>query len=172
MKNENTKNKNKNKSIVAAGKVGRKAKTIKWPTAKKFTVPDMVKANEGNCGKLCIIQNLLKDAKLGKKSVVIKTDERLANASGKGRKLEVYMLRAKVNGATTKVNHTVHVADIKPITTTAEYEATKAALTAPEPVAATPVAVETAPVIEPVVNPTDASTVETAPVAIETPVAA
>ena len=170
------KNKNKNKQIETRG-VGRPAKAINYPN-RKFTMPDLVELNKDICTKLCLIQHLQKDALLGKKSVIVKTDEKRPNASGRGRKLEVYIKRSKLAVATSTVakaiakakkTSTVKVVDIKPEiipVTTADYEAQKAALLAPEPVVemTVPVAITEPPVeVAPVV--------EIAPVASE-PVAA
>lgn len=157
MKNKN-KNKNSEKAIKLS--VGRPEKAIKWPTTKYFTMDDMVKANLGICSKLCIIQHLQRDAKLGKKSMIVKTDEKRDNASGRGRKLEVYMKRAKV-------------ADIKPVTTTKQYEAMKAALATPAPVIETtaPVAIADIPAIDTVATPDVVAEVVAEPVPVtETPV--
>jgi hypothetical protein len=151
------KNKNKNKQIETRG-VGRPAKAINYPN-RKFTMPDLVELNKDICTKLCLIQHLQKDALLGKKSVIVKTDEKRPNASGRGRKLEVYQKRSRMTaGAVAPVATkrkvkakaiTVTVATVAPVepvavpvVTTEQYEAQKAALLAPEPAA-----VETAPVV-------------------------
>jgi len=173
MKNKNNKNKKSTATVKPAGP-GRPAKAIKWPATKQFTMDDMVKVNEGICSKLCIIQHLQRDAKLGKKSMIVKTDEKRDNSSGRGRKLEVYMKRAKVDGdvSITKVSRTVKVVDIAPVTTTEQYEAMKAELAAPS----APVAVADIPAVETVATPEVVAEVtpEPAPVAevVETPVVA
>ena len=169
------KNKNKNAEKAIKLSVGRPEKAIKWPTTKHFTMDDMVKANLGICSKLCVIQHLQRDAKLGKKSMIVKTDEKRDNASGRGRKLEVYMKRAKMDGeaASAKVVRTVKVADIKPVTTTEQYEAMKAALATPAPVVESPapVAIADIPAIDTVATPDVVAEVVAEPVPVtETPV--
>ena len=145
--------KNKNKKTENRG-VGRPEKAIKWPN-RKFTMADAVELNKGNCTKLCIIKHLVKDVLLGKKSEIIKLDEKRSTASGRGRKLDVYQKRCRQN-ILTGIKTTVKASPviIPVVSLTAEVPAVSPSspefktLTA-ELIGATPSPVETAPVAAP-----------------------
>lgn len=131
------KNKNKNNNEVRG--VGRPAATINYPN-RKFTFADLKDENT-HVTPLCLRKHLEKDALLGKKSLIIKLDEKRPTASGKGRKLEVYQKRSRqgIGSVSKPVAKTVIVEAVK-ITTpvavptpveaplSANYEAQKAEL--------------------------------------------
>lgn len=77
-------------------KAGRPAAQINWPQTS-FTHAELCAANthvSGLCLRKHIKEDVTKDPNTGRyKSLVVKTDEKRDNGSGKGRKLEVYQLR-------------------------------------------------------------------------------
>ena len=129
--------KNKNKKNTEVRSVGRPAATINYPN-RKFTFADL-KAENTHVTPLCLRKHLEKDAELGKKSMIVKLDEKRSTASGKGRKLEVYQKRSRqgVGSVSKPVAKTVPVEAVKITTPTptpveaplsANYEAQKAEL--------------------------------------------
>jgi len=130
--------KNKNKKNEVRG-VGRPSATINYPN-RKFTFSDL-KAENTHVTPLCLRKHLEKDALLGKKSLIVKLDEKRPTESGKGRKLEVYQKRSRQGiGSVAKT--------VKPVTKT---------VTVPVVAIATPAA-DTIPIPTP--------TVETATIAV------
>jgi len=131
--------KNKNKKNKVRG-VGRPAATINYPN-RKFTFTELVAENT-HVTPLCLRLTLKRDAELGKKSFIVKLNEKRPNASGKGRKLEVYQKRSRqgIGSVSKPVAKTITVEAIKieaPVVATptapvvplsANYEAQKAEL--------------------------------------------
>lgn len=98
-----------NKNPIAKRSAGRPAAKINYPN-RKFTFPELMKENT-HVTPLCLRQTLKRDAELGKKSLIVKIKGELRkNASGKGRKLEVYQKRSRITDAST-------VASVKPVKT-------------------------------------------------------
>lgn len=112
---------------------GRPMADINVPN-KKFTFADLVEANS-HVTPLTLRKFLKRDfARKGKSEIVLVKDEtREPNSKkGLGRKTFVYLRRSKLNSLKTARKSTVSV-PLAPAKTTADYEATKAALLAPEP---------------------------------------
>ena len=86
-----------NKSNKTANRsVGRPKAAINWPN-KKFTFADLVAVNT-HVTPLCLRNTLKRDAALKKHSHIVKLDGELRDTeSGKGRKLEVYTKRSRLN---------------------------------------------------------------------------
>ena len=120
--------KNKNKKNNEARGVGRPSATINYPN-RKFTFADL-KAENTHVTPLCLRKHLEKDALLGKKSLIVKLDEKRPTESGKGRKLEVYQKRSRQGiGSVAK---TVSAPIAKPVIVEAvKIEATAVVPTAP-----------------------------------------
>ena len=116
---------------------GRPMAKIKIPN-RKFTFADLKEAND-HVTPLTLRKFLKRDAaRKGKSEIVLVKDEtREPNSKkGLGRKTFVYIPRAKMNTLKTasKSKVTVTIAAPKaPAKSTADYEATKAALLAPTP---------------------------------------
>jgi hypothetical protein len=179
-KNKKSK-KTKQVSSPEARGPGRPQYTPTYPKAKKWTLADFCVANgvnpetgKGpNCSKLTLIKNLTRGLS-GRNSLILQLDEyREPNhESGLGRKCNVYSLREKANVDTsakpTQAPKSARTAKptkkpAKVTSTTAEYEATKARLLAPE----TPAPV-TVPAVK-VVTPTPAPAETPVPAPAETP---
>lgn len=112
---------------------GRPMADINIPN-KKFTFADLVEANS-HVTPLTLRKFLKRDAsRKGKSEVVLVKDETREpnHKKGLGRKTYVYIRRSKANALKTARKSTVSVA-LAPAKTTADYEATKAALLAPDP---------------------------------------
>lgn len=124
--------KNKNKQRGP----GRPMADINVPN-KKFTFADLVEANS-HVTPQTLRKFLKRDfARKGKSEIVLVKDEtREPNSKqGLGRKTFVYMRRSKMNSLKSARKSTVSI-PLAPAKTTADYEATKAALLAPEPITA------------------------------------
>lgn len=140
---------------------GRPAYEVKWPTSR-FTMADLMERNGVNlktgkgkfCTKLTLVKALARDLAKRGHSFIVKLDEtREPNSkSGLGRKTFVYLRRSKLDTLKTarKSTATVNVGTKAPkvrtpkvTSTTADYEAQKAALLAPTP--AVTIAPEPAP---------------------------
>jgi hypothetical protein len=131
------KHKNKNKSVETRG-VGRPAATINYPN-RKFTFQDLIAENT-HVTPLCLRLHLKSDAKLGKKSLIVKLDEKRPTPTGLGRKLEVYQKRSRQGIGSVaktvkpkKAKKTVAVEVLK-------VESAPVAVPTPTPVEAPPVA--------------------------------
>lgn len=135
---------------------GRPMAQINIPS-KKFTFADMVEAND-HVTPLTLRKFLKRDAARKNKSeiVLVKDETREPNhKSGLGRKTYVYIRRSKMEGSAsasalkTARKSKVSVA-LAPASSTADYEATKAALLAPEPAPTEPAPESTPIVAEPI----------------------
>ena len=119
---------------------GRPAYQPKFPRKSKWTFNDFCETNginlETGKGEKCTILTLRKfikrDLSKNDASLVINTGElaKPNSESGLGRKSALYCLREKAIDTTDTENVTVNVGT-DPASTTADYEATKAALLAP-----------------------------------------
>lgn len=164
MNTKNKKNKSTKNSKSVKRNVGRPAATINYPN-RKFTF-DELKAENTHVTPLCLRLTLKRDAALGKKSLIVKVKGELReNASGKGRKLEVYQKRSRIGIGSGKSS--------KSSAPVAQTVAVPAPVVTPTPVVAqtsinpelapTPAPVtEAAPVVS---NETAAPVADTAPVA-------
>lgn len=135
---------NKSKSAKTETRsVGRPKAEINFPN-KKFTFADLVEVNT-HVTPLCLRNTLKRDVELKKHSLIVKLDELRPTESGKGRKLEVYIKRSRLNiGKETATPVAKSVTVSVPAPVTAEVPA------------------ETAPVAEIVIAPVAAETVPVA----------
>jgi hypothetical protein len=113
---------------------------------RKFTFADLVEANS-HVTPLTLRKFLKRDAsRKGKSEIVLVKDETREpnHKKGLGRKTYVYIRRSKASALKTARKSSVTVPLSTP-STTADYEAKKAALLAPEPAPAAPIAETPAP---------------------------
>ena len=122
--------KNKNKKNKEVRGVGRPAAEINYPN-RKFTFTELVAENT-HVTPLCLRLTLKRDAAFGKKSFIVKLDEKRPNASGKGRNLEVYQKRSRQGIGSVS----------KPVAKSITVEAVKIETPAVAPVAPTPTPAE------------------------------
>lgn len=182
-KQNNNKVKNMKRNIKRNGP-GRPAYTPVIPKGK-FTMNDLCEANgvslktgKGKlCSKLTLVKWLAKQLANRRSGLVTKTDATAEPNSkdGLGRKSFVYIRRPGMSAKTLKTATKSTVSVKLAPQTTADYEATKAALLAPSPAPVTPTEPVTAPVAEvaPAAEPAPAAAPEvTAPVAATDPVTA
>lgn len=163
--------KNKNKSTVANNGPGRPRFTPKIPqgrfTLRKFCEFNGVNPDTGkgdNCSRLTLIQFINRDAAEKKnKSVLVKLPDTVKphGEKGLGRKAFLYCRREKLATLNTKDSTKAPKAKASKVsvdvgTSTADYEAQKAALLAPTPaVDITPTAPEETPAVAPEAAPAE-----------------